>query len=267
MNEKELALKILRKVVEENFDANNPAPELEIKEEEILINSGRGSKLSMSFELILDRLKNPASLELLFKNTLTNPPLVEDLNSLSKNWEMTKHFIFPLLKNSNQIIQYPNMKLVSEQSPIPELAITYVIDSNDSMAFLSEGMLSDWGIEVKEMKKQAFRNLKKLYEKKGLLTDKSEGGFFLFSNREDGYDATRILSLDYRYLKGKVKGEVLIGIPNRDMLVVFGSEESIADRFVFQNAMAFRDHRYALTPNTFIWKDGKEFIPFTNYKH
>jgi uncharacterized protein YtpQ (UPF0354 family) len=111
--------------------------------------------------------------------------------------------------------------------------IAYVISEGGRLAYINEQHLERWQIGAHELHDQAITNLRTRTEAIGSYTTTGEGAQRLvIFNTQDGFDATRLLLSDMlASLRGQFPGKMVIGIPNRDFMILF----SDADRTILVN--------------------------------
>lgn len=222
---------------------------------EILMKNSKGEH-RLDFNAVYERhlqgesIEHAANmmLEPLFRHT--------DMFEGYEDWKTSKLKVFPQFKNTNDL----SPLMITHNSPIPSLSLVYVIDADKGMMFVTPQILGYWEIEIEELHQQAMSNLRSLSKKSGIKLLKDGELKFYFSSSNDGYDAVRILTANYQQIKQTLKGRLYVGLPNRDMVIIFNGNEDFARRFINQNNIQFQTHRYRLTPLTFEW-DGKTFSP------
>ena len=140
-----------------------------------------------------------------------------------------------------------------------ELIVTLVIDMPNSLRYVKDSELAALGRDFDEVLEIALGNL---WEHSGgnayQLGDDEHGRMFVLAT-QDGYDATRILlSPLLEQLAGQVKGELVIGVPNRDFFIAFGNANPMMvgqiGRQVKQDAQT---RTYPLTATLFTFQDGE----------
>ena len=101
------------------------------------------------------------------------------------------------------------------------LAVTLVYDLPEAMRSVNQEDLDGWGVTFYEAMEAARENLLRLPHS---FIGPEEGEGVYLSATNDNYDASRLLLLDtIRQLR--VKGDHVAMIPNRDTLIVTGSED------------------------------------------
>ena len=137
----------------------------------------------------------------------------------------------------------------------PGLVIVYAEDAPRNMRYLIPKDLEDAKIERKDLRAIACQNLKRLLPK--IERHGSNGVYMLTAG--GNYEASLLL-LESIWTGGKidVKGDVVVAIPTRDLLLVTGSKDQDGLAKVKQMVeKAYGEGSYQLTPNLFVFRDGK----------
>jgi uncharacterized protein YtpQ (UPF0354 family) len=100
-------------------------------------------------------------------------------------------------------------------------AVGLVYDLPDSMRSIPQQVLDGWGVSFYEALEAARQNLTEL--KHGFIGPESGQGVYLSASK-DSYDASRLILTDL-IRQFRVKGDPIAMIPNRDTLIVVGSED------------------------------------------
>jgi uncharacterized protein YtpQ (UPF0354 family) len=108
-----------------------------------------------------------------------------------------------------------------------DLMIAYVIGEGNRVAYINEQHLERWQISSYDLHEQAIINLRKRTDDTGSYTATGEGAQrLIIFNTQDGFDATRLLLPDLlAELRGQFPGHMVIGIPNRDFMILFSDAE------------------------------------------
>lgn len=145
-------------------------------------------------------------------------------------WKDAKENIYPRIKTQSEIaIRNLYLRSVGDNKSIPEselwplgadLVFELVLDSDVSIMTVSNDQLKEWGIDTEEAKIQALQNFKDVSTQ---AFEEISPGLYR-STWEDNYDATRIVFPEL-LSKYNVKGDLVVAIPNRDVLIFTGSED------------------------------------------
>jgi uncharacterized protein YtpQ (UPF0354 family) len=135
-----------------------------------------------------------------------------------------------------------------------ELYVMYVADSEHSVRYLSEADLEAAKVDRANLRKQSMENLRRLYPEVQMM-----GTNGLYMIRLDGtYESSLLLSERLWDLPDlKVKGEFLVAVPSRDVLVISGTlerEPLETMRKIVAEVSATASYR--ISPKLFIRRDG-----------
>jgi len=116
---------------------------------------------------------------------------------------------------------------------VPGLVIAYAVDSDRTIAYISEARFAEWKISADELHELALNNLSRRSAEINAHAAQDEQGrvsLMLFQTM-DGYDSSRLLlpSL-YNRLREYLGGPFGAAIPNRDILLCFRDDPQTIDR-------------------------------------
>jgi uncharacterized protein YtpQ (UPF0354 family) len=170
------------------------------------------------------------------------------------------------LEENRRALRASGAKDVSRVAEVNEdyngaLTIFYAEDREKGIAYLTAEELARAGLKRSELRALAVRNLKGLLPAIDL-----DGGDGLYMVTAGGdYEASLILVEDLwagESIAPKVKGEVVIAVPARDLLLVTGSKDPAGLRKVRElAAKVLKEGTYTLTDQLFVWRGG-QFVPF-----
>lgn len=170
--------------------------------------------------------------------------------------------VYPMLKPITLLVQVRERKLpmIVYRPFLADLIIAYVIDEPSSVAYINEHHLERWQIGEHELHAQAMENLRRRTEEHGSYTVTGDGPQrLIIFNTRDGFDATRLLlpALLDRW-RTEFPGRMVIGIPNRDFLVIFSDEdEAIFTSVAHQIQRDAAERPYGLTDQLFTLEQGQ----------
>lgn len=170
--------------------------------------------------------------------------------------------VFPMLKPITLLVQVREHKLpmIVYRPFLADLIITYVIDEPSSVAYINENHLERWQIGEHELHAQAMENLQRRTVERGSYTVTGEGPQrLIIFNTRDGFDATRLLlpGLLERW-RAEFPGHMVIGVPNRDFLIIFSDEDEVIFTSVaHQIQRDAAEREYGLTDQLFSLEHGQ----------
>jgi len=137
-----------------------------------------------------------------------------------------------------------------------ELVIVYALDDSNRVRFLTKSELA--GIERGELRTLALGNLLRIMPKIQMATN---GRFGMMIAGGD-YEASLLL-FDSIWTDGtvKVKGDIVVAIPTRGMLLVTGSQDPNGLRAMREIVAKNADGPYRLTTSLFVYRKGR-FVKF-----
>jgi uncharacterized protein YtpQ (UPF0354 family) len=178
------------------------------------------------------------------------------------NFEELRERVFPMLKPLSLLATVRERKLpmLVYRPFLADLMIAYVIDEPNQVAYINEQHLERWGIAEHELHEQALQNLRRRTDERGNYTAAGTGEQrLIIFNTQDGFDATRLLlpSLLERW-RPEFSGRMVIGVPNRDFLILFSdSDSTILANLAHQIQMDATNREHGLTDQLFTLADGQ----------
>lgn len=132
------------------------------------------------------------------------------------------------------------------------LYLSLVFDLPESVRTLNNQELENWGINYWEAREVAFQNL---IEEDFVMT--SLGDTLYASNTGDSYDATRLM-LSGLVEQLDVEGTAVAMVPNRDTLLITGSESEVGLKMMVELAMSeLKQNPRPLIATPLIYLDGQ----------
>ncbi len=140
-----------------------------------------------------------------------------------------------------------------------ELIIVFAEDNETGIRYFSKDELAKTKIPRDSLLPKAISNLEKILAEIQVVGD--NGNFGLVAGGT--YEASLIL-LQSLWTKENfdVKGDIIISIPTRDLLLITGSKDKKGMETIAKSTKeAYESGSYYLTPELFIWK-GKKFVKY-----
>lgn len=173
--------------------------------------------------------------------------------------------IVPVIKDRHWIeegIQAMTMR-GQQDVPVPvhegyneELVICYAEDSEKGIRYLQDKDVEAAGIAPGELRELAISNLKRL-----LADVKAQGGEGLYMMTAGGTYESSLILFDELWTDGRldVKGEIVIAVPSRDLLLVTGTgnEEGMARLREVAEEVHGEGAPYRLSKSLFVYRRGK----------
>lgn len=189
---------------------------------------------------------------------MTNTPPDRDITSFE---ELRPH-IMPMLKPLELLVTVRERELpmLIYRPFLGDLMIAYVISEGGRLAYINEQHIERWQISSHDLHAQAIANLRRRTDQIGSYTATGEGAQHLvIFNTQDGFDATRLLLPDLlAELRGQFPGRMVIGIPNRDFMILFSdADDTILANVASQIEADATQQANGLTDRLFTLDDGE----------
>ncbi|HKB59933.1 MAG TPA: DUF1444 family protein [Gallionellaceae bacterium] len=135
-----------------------------------------------------------------------------------------------------------------------DLIVVYAEDTETNIKYLTPDELNETGIERRQLRKEAQANLERI-----LPAIEKHGGDGVFMLTAGGDYEASLLLLDFVWTKENlpVKGDFIIAIPTRDLLLITGSNDQAGIEKVMKlSKEAYANGAYRLTPELFVFRSG-----------
>ena len=219
---------------------------------DLLCKKDKDLKASLGLYGIASRFNCGESLDNVFDVVKESLIAQYNITNVDYTFEDIKGDIYPLLETE---FESPSDLVKKPFTKNGEVFIYYVRDIGSSMTFIVKEQIKEWGISEDEIHELAIKNLEnRIVFPKAMQSNGETKNLFIY-NSKDGYDATRVLTLDIPVLKEKFKGDICVGIPNRDFLVLFDSALSGTEFIRNQIKVDYKSHTYSLYDKVLVLKD------------
>jgi uncharacterized protein YtpQ (UPF0354 family) len=166
----------------------------------------------------------------------------------AKSFDDLRERIMPMVL-SGTVSDVHSGTMVS-QPFLDTLHIAYAVDNDRTIAYIPQGVLERWQVDMDNLHETAINNLIRKSEAINAQAAQDEDGnvnLVIFQTM-DGYDASRILlpSLHER-LKPYLGSPFVAGIPNRDILICFRNEKAMVDRLHRQIMSDYKQMPHQIT--------------------
>jgi uncharacterized protein YtpQ (UPF0354 family) len=186
----------------------------------------------------------------------------EGLNAASHEGESSNTLsrIFPVIRSASFPMETPEGEELFFQEHTAETRIYYALDLGKTYKLLTNNKMRELKVEESQILDSARFNVKRLStdHKK----DQVAGNTFFFLNHNDGYDASRILNVQFlEEMKKNITGEMAVAIPHQDVLIVADIKNKQGYDILAQMAMQFfMNGRVPITALPFMYEN-KELEP------
>ncbi|MEW5741595.1 MAG: DUF1444 family protein [Myxococcota bacterium] len=143
---------------------------------------------------------------------------------MEETYADAKKFLMPSVRDSVYLdlldLRQPDNKIVRKHVA-EQLTAALVYDGESSMQFVTSDHLQDWGVTAEEAWADAIANLEARDDNQRFV--KVVDGVYR-SPWKDNYDTARVLTAA-RLKRLRVKGDPVVFLPHRDVLIVTGSKD------------------------------------------
>lgn len=151
----------------------------------------------------------------------------ESLTATNLPWDLAKAKIMPRIQPAT-IFQHLSQELVAHVPYVNETVVVFVIDMPYMTVSVTTEQMVRWGLSPEELDEVSRRNLLRYTPQLEFRSlDSQEGGRAILLNRQDGYDASRLLlSRLFERLAPELGGDFLVATPSRDMFLAMTPDPS-----------------------------------------
>jgi uncharacterized protein YtpQ (UPF0354 family) len=234
-----------------------------VKDMELKVTTADGRESTSFLDNAYDLYKqDPKSKQVVFEKYLAAS--LETIASLQASEELDRTRIVPVIKDRPWLEETRNAMIGRGAKDMFEnihedlnsdLIILYAEDSPKNIRYFGPKDLEKANIQQSELRKLACENLQRLLPK---IERHGTNGLYMIVAGGD-YEASLVL-IDsiWADMKKEVRGDVVVAMPSRDLLLVTGSQDSRGIEKV--KAMvedSFANGAYRLTKKLFVFREGK----------
>lgn len=189
---------------------------------------------------------------------------LDTIASLGKSEPVDRKLIVPVIKDRPWLEETKQALLARGAKKLPEhvyedlnadLIILYAEDSPKNIRYVGPKDLDEAHIEKKELRTLACENLKRLLPK---IERHGTNGLYMIVAGGDYEASLLLLDSIWTDIRKEVRGDVVVAIPSRDLLLVTGSEDSQGVEKVKKMVEdSFAQGAYRLTKKLFVFRNGK----------
>lgn len=209
--------------------------------------------------------KDPASKAVVLQHYVAG--VIETMNHGSAKVDPAR--IVPVVKDRAWIEETTKAVLAQGAAKAPEyyfetlndeLVVIYGEDRPENVAYLSTATIAELKIDQAELRRLACANLQRILPP---IRRIPAGGVISIEGAES-YQSSLLL-LDSLWTDGRlgVRGEIVVGVPSRSVLLVAGSQDPAGLARLRENVdEVYRADTYRLTRKLFVYRDGR-FVAFS----
>ncbi|WP_102274228.1 DUF1444 domain-containing protein [Cytobacillus massiliigabonensis] len=141
-----------------------------------------------------------------------------------------------------------------------ETRIYYALDLGKTYRLIDAKLMEKEGWVHDRIKETALFNVRSLPTE--MKSDEVAGNTYYFLNKNDGYDASRILNEPFiKKMEQKVKGSMAVAVPHQDVLIIADIKNETGYDILAELTMSFfASGRVPITALSFLYENG-EFEP------
>ncbi|ARJ50030.1 DUF1444 domain-containing protein [Staphylococcus lutrae] len=137
-----------------------------------------------------------------------------------------------------------------------ETRVYYALDLGKSYRLIDTSLMASLKLTQQQMKEMAMFNIRKLDN--SYTVDEVKGNIFYFINKNDGYDASRIMNAKLlSEFEARCKGEMLVAVPHQDVLLIADIRNKTGyDVMAHMTMSFFAQGLVPITSLSFAYEDG-----------
>ncbi|WP_349408189.1 DUF1444 domain-containing protein [Pseudalkalibacillus sp. SCS-8] len=245
----------LKRILEKKLKAEDRSFEYDSKEKTLRIEHN-ASKKGITLSLPGLTAKYEERKEAAIDEVVHHVNEVFSVMNKAPSLEGNQKAIFPVIRSTSFPTENNGESLVHEEHTA-ETNVFYAQDLGNSYRLLTHKMLEAEGWSLKQVHEIARFNLRSLDCQ--LKEDHVAGNTFYFLNRNDGYDASRILNVQLlQDMKEKAEGTLAVAVPHQDVLIFADIKNDQGYDVLAQMAMHFfSSGRVPITALPFLYEDGE----------
>nr|WP_071396807.1 DUF1444 domain-containing protein [Bacillus tuaregi] len=183
----------------------------------------------------------------------------EGLKAMETDAEISgkeKH-IFPVIRSTSFPVETNEGNSFIYDDHTAETRIYYALDLGNTYRLIDRALLVKEEWNEKHVKETALFNVRSLSTE--MKMDAVAGNTFYFLNKNDGYDASRILNDSFlKEMEQKIKGTMAVAVPHQDVLIIADIENDTGYDILAQMTMSFfAAGRVPITALSFLYENGE----------
>ncbi|HGH0881095.1 TPA: DUF1444 domain-containing protein [Staphylococcus pseudintermedius] len=127
--------------------------------------------------------------------------------------------VMPVIRATSFDQQTKEGKAFITEPHTAETRVYYALDLGKSYRLIDEDLMQSLNLSQQQLKEMAMFNVRKLNN--SFTTDEVKGNIFYFINKNDGYDASRIMNAKLlAEFEERCEGEMVVAVPHQDVLLI-----------------------------------------------
>ncbi|WP_428912504.1 DUF1444 domain-containing protein [Niallia sp. Krafla_26] len=183
----------------------------------------------------------------------------EGLKALEKDPELSgkEKKIYPVIRSTSFPIETKEKIPFIYDEHTAETRIYYALDLGNTYRLIDKKIMEKEQWNEKRIKEMALFNVRSLST--DLKEDHVAGNTFYFLNKNDGYDASRILNDSFlKDMNRRIQGTMAVAVPHQDVLIIADIKNDTGYDVLAQMTMSFfASGRVPITGLSFLYEDGE----------
>ncbi|MFC4321118.1 DUF1444 domain-containing protein [Litchfieldia salsa] len=183
----------------------------------------------------------------------------ESLTVMNKELELRgkEKQIFPVIRSTSFPTESNEGIALIFEEHTAETRIYYALDLGTTYRLIDQNIIEKEKWELDRIKEIAQFNMRSLDYT--LKEDIVAGNTFYFLNKNDGYDASRILNDHFlQKISQQIEGNMAVAVPHQDVLIIADIRNDTGYDVLAQMTMSFfANGRVPITALSFIYENGK----------
>ncbi|KAB2338871.1 DUF1444 domain-containing protein [Cytobacillus depressus] len=165
--------------------------------------------------------------------------------------------IFPVIRSTSFPTESEEDVPFLTEDHTAETRVYYALDLGTTYRLIDEKLIQKEGWAPDRIKEIALFNARSLST--GMKTDVVAGNTFYFLNKNDGYDASRILNDAFlKDMEKQMKGTMAVAVPHQDVLIIADIMNDIGYDILSEMTMSFfASGRVPITALSFLYENGE----------
>ncbi|WP_050616084.1 DUF1444 family protein [Bacillus testis] len=165
--------------------------------------------------------------------------------------------IFPVVRSTSFPLEDQDGKVFVTKEHSAETRVYYALDLGNTYRLIDQDMLKSSGWTSGQLDEMAMQNLKMLSTE--VKKDTVAGNDFYFLSTKDGYDAAKILNIEWLdRMQKKMKGEMAVAVPHGDVCIIADVRNQTGYDILAQMCMSFfAGGHIPITALSFLYDKGE----------
>jgi uncharacterized protein YtpQ (UPF0354 family) len=183
----------------------------------------------------------------------------EGLRAMEDTVQLTDHEkkIFPVIRSASFPVEAEEGVPFLIDDHTAETKIYYAYDMGTTYRLIDARIMEKEGWQPSRIREIALFNVRSL--ETSVKEDQVAGNTFYFLNKNDGYDASRILNKGFlNEMEKKITGTMVLAVPHQDVLIIADIRNNTGYDVLAQMAMSFfANGRVPITALSFLYENGE----------